>query len=276
MNKHVEAILRGFACDTSQFTPVVGDARILQGPIPIDDAMNIWFALRHAHPHTNVWPILRSAWPLEHESANERRDPVEVLRESTDAALAQYLKAELRHVRHTYGMEELFSLSDPIEQVAMKVDREQLQRRHGRTYLPHWNAPDVNLTERQPDASAGLDLSVRANTTHATMCLFDGIEPCDTLAWLGFADRCNAPDTEVLLPAARRWTVRYGARPTLIGYDALELFVERPPTSEQECLTLALEQWLLCSGVVVSDLQPTIREHAEVLAGSLTWFFWWD
>ncbi len=273
MNKHVEAILRGFACDTSQFTPLVGDARILQGPIPIDDAMNIWFALRHAHPHTNVWPILRSAWPLEHESALERRDPIQVLQESTDAALAQYLKAELRHMRHTQGPQ--FDLSESMEAIAIKYDHEEWPWRSGRQVQPKWPGPQGELFQRIPNVSAGLDVTRRPHTTHAALCLFESIEPCDTLAWLGFADSCNAPDTEVLLPAARRWYTRHGARPMFIGYDVLEFFVERPPTSEPECLTLVLEQKLLCSEIT-GGTELKIRDVAEGLAGAPYWFFWWD
>ncbi len=280
MHKYVGDILREFGCDTRQFSPLLGDPRIVQGPIPIEEAKPIWYALRHAHEHTSVWPIVRGHWPLEYDSTEHRRDPIEVLRDCTDASLAQFLVSELRHWRHSYGWNEPLDLKAPIHEIALRVDQIETSRRPRRKPLPTWKAPESDSTLRVPPLFSTLEWmsSLEPRVNHATLCLFERIEPPDTLAWLGFSDGSNAPDTEVLVPAARRWHTRHGARPALIGGDILEFFVERPPMDEAASLTLALEQALLCSEVLMSDdaTDATIRWAAEGLAGETYWFFWWD
>ena len=88
----------------------------------------------------------------------------------------------------------------------------------------------------------------------------------------GFND-CPEPDAQVV--ALSHWQEQYGARLVYVGSDTLELLVERPPRDLEAAKKLAWEQYLFCADIVDQGTN-SIAALGRELAGSPTWFFWWD
>ena len=83
------------------------------------------------------------------------------------------------------------------------------------------------------------------------------------------------PPPHIHIAALRDWHAKYGA--TLVGItdDVLNLSVETPPTSREEALALAKDQYIYCEDIVlqgVGDIAPL----AASLMESSHWYFWWD
>lgn len=84
---------------------------------------------------------------------------------------------------------------------------------------------------------------------------------------------CPAPEVHCAL--WKYWEEKYGAKIIGVSHDVLEAIVERPPTTNDEAMTLAWEQYLYCYDIVdqglesIANLASTILEHEY-------WFFWWD
>lgn len=94
-------------------------------------------------------------------------------------------------------------------------------------------------------------------------------------AYFGWGNWNGNPPAEVHVAMLRRWNRKYGAE--LIGMtgDVLNMKIKRRPTTKDEALALALEQFLYCEDLVFQG-----TETLEALAGALMvsdhWYFWWD
>ena len=92
------------------------------------------------------------------------------------------------------------------------------------------------------------------------------------LRWGGWND---CPPPEYHAAALRRWSDRYGAELVAINGDTMELRVARRPTSREEALELAREQYAYCPDIVEQGVEQ-IAALAAVLMESDWWYFWWD
>ena len=73
----------------------------------------------------------------------------------------------------------------------------------------------------------------------------------------------------------RYWSELWGAEPVGIAADTVEMLVARPPTSRDDALALANEQFAYCEGIVTQGV-GTVEALAATLVDGRTWFFWWD
>ncbi len=71
------------------------------------------------------------------------------------------------------------------------------------------------------------------------------------------------------------WHAQYGIRVAGITADVIELEVERPPTTPEQALQLAREQFIYCPDIVYQGTQ-SIAALASTLLNGRVWFFWWD
>lgn len=71
------------------------------------------------------------------------------------------------------------------------------------------------------------------------------------------------------------WDARYGITIAGITADVIELEVQRPPTTREQALQLAEQQFIYCPDIVYQGTQ-TIAALASTLLNGRVWFFWWD
>ncbi len=93
------------------------------------------------------------------------------------------------------------------------------------------------------------------------------------LGWLG---PCNYyADMGQLSAVLRSWEDRFGAYVVAVGFDVLELGVERPPQTITDAEAVAAEHFAVCSDSVYQGAE-SIRSLAKSIVGKTTWSFWWD
>ncbi len=73
----------------------------------------------------------------------------------------------------------------------------------------------------------------------------------------------------------RYWHEHWGAE--VLGWNSgtLELRVERPPTTDEDALELAAEQYVYCPDLV-DQCMGSLSVLAKRLVNSRVWWFWWD
>lgn len=100
-------------------------------------------------------------------------------------------------------------------------------------------------------------------------------KPWEVAAWvpMGGFNECPMPEEQVAV--FKYWYEKYGATPALVTPDVWELFVENPPTTQDESEILAWEQFGFC-GDIVWQGAGTVNSLAGSLINSSVWYFWWD
>ncbi len=73
----------------------------------------------------------------------------------------------------------------------------------------------------------------------------------------------------------KRWHARFGAELVGLNGDTVEMMVNRLPHNEAEAFEIAKEQMAYCDDIVFQGTM-TVARLAKALAGSKTWYFWWD
>ncbi|MGE0740778.1 MAG: DUF4253 domain-containing protein [Hyphomonadaceae bacterium] len=92
------------------------------------------------------------------------------------------------------------------------------------------------------------------------------------LHWGGW-NACPAPEYQV--SAFRSWHERYGVEIVGMGGDVINARATRRPTTREEALALAREQYAFCNDIVDQGTD-TLSNLAATLMGDDWWFFWWD
>lgn len=84
---------------------------------------------------------------------------------------------------------------------------------------------------------------------------------------------CPMPEEHVAI--MKYWNEKYGAKIISITGDTIGCVVDNPPTTKEEAMALAREQFLYCDDIVTQGC-----ESISILAGTLLnaryWEFWWD
>lgn len=99
-----------------------------------------------------------------------------------------------------------------------------------------------------------------------------GAEAIGALGYGAWND-CPVPSAHVAY--LRRWQERWGAELVVCANDTVEFFVERPPTTREAAIELAIEQFWYCADIVDQGA-GTIEALANTLLNAPRWFFWWD
>lgn len=85
----------------------------------------------------------------------------------------------------------------------------------------------------------------------------------------------DCPNPEEHAAIFKYWDEKYGISVVGITTDVIELEVRNPPTSKEQALQLAVEQFIYCPDIVYQGTQ-TIAALASTLLNGKIWFFWWD
>lgn len=71
------------------------------------------------------------------------------------------------------------------------------------------------------------------------------------------------------------WHECYGITVAAVTSDVIELEVQRPPTTKEQAIKLAEQQFIYCPDIVYQGTE-TIAALASTLLNGRVWFFWWD
>lgn len=85
----------------------------------------------------------------------------------------------------------------------------------------------------------------------------------------------ECPDPDVQCAVWKYWQEKYGAHIVGLSNDVIEAVVERPPTTQDEAMQLAWQQYWYCADVVDQGVE-TVANLAGCLLNGKTWYFWWD
>jgi Domain of unknown function (DUF4253) len=91
--------------------------------------------------------------------------------------------------------------------------------------------------------------------------------------WMGAGNYIDTPSP--LASVLRSWEDRFGARLVHLGFDTMNLLVERPVPSNEAALAVAAEHFAFCPDNVYQGA-GSIRRYAAALPGAAIWSFWWD
>jgi len=283
MNEQVEAILREFNANPSDFliSPSLSD--VWTGPVPGAHALGAWFALRDAFEHTSLWPIIRGEPPkpvIRRRAPRKEGPPVDfaaILAATHYGPVSETLSTRLREQRTFYA--ERLGLSTPADidarGLAQVVDASGVLEFTGtpKREREPWPA--------EPTSTAPIEfLSTRSQRTQTTfptleLSLVALKNPYETPAYFGFGGGNDCPVPEIQVAVLRDWFERFGAVPAVIAGAVMECVVARPPTNEEESLELAAEQWIFCADIVNQGTM-SVRRLAIELWQRPQWFFWWD
>ena len=129
-----------------------------------------------------------------------------------------------------------------------------------------------------PDpASIGAHLDVLSHQPHPVVYLAKMPTPrsWEAPVYIGMGGWNDCPDPAEISAFAKRWHERYGAEVISITHDVMEFVVANPPTTREDALALAKEQYLFCSDIVEQGVGD-ISTLAAALLNSKYWYFWWD
>jgi len=92
---------------------------------------------------------------------------------------------------------------------------------------------------------------------------------------LSFGGWNDCPDATNQVAVLRYWNEIYGAEFVGLSGDVMELEPARKPSTREEALKLAHEQYWFCYDIVEQGV-GTIENLAVGLLTSSVWYFWWD
>lgn len=90
-----------------------------------------------------------------------------------------------------------------------------------------------------------------------------------------FGDWNSCPAAETHCALWKLWQQKYGAVIVGVSNDVIEAYITKPPTTPEQALELAWQQYLYCPDIVDQGVE-TVAKLAEVLLNHDCWFFWWD
>lgn len=94
-------------------------------------------------------------------------------------------------------------------------------------------------------------------------------------AFLKYGGWNDCPCSHEHVAILKSWEEKYGAKIACISSDAVELTVSARPTTKEEALELAKQQFIYSPGIVFQGVE-TIENLAAHLMHSQVWYFWWD
>jgi hypothetical protein len=125
------------------------------------------------------------------------------------------------------------------------------------------------------DLTSHRDLLTGALLSNVHIAMIPAAEAWMVPCYLRIGGWNECPNAEEHAAIFKYWGEKYGARVVCIGDDVIEMIVTRPPTTREDALALAKEQYLYCADIVQQGTE-SIEVLAAGLLNSRVWYFWWD
>ena len=166
-----------------------------------------------------------------------------------------------------------------IIEKAKEINAEKFLKERYEEYSDMHDDMDIlgEFEDRIPTNSFSSHLDYGTNTPHEEVIIakIPTQNPWELPVWMpmgGFND-CPLPEEQIAV--FKHWYDKYGAVPAGVTYDVWEMAVENPPKTNEESEELAKEQFSFDYDIVMQGCE-SIRELANTLKNSTTWYFWWD
>lgn len=218
------------------------------------NAISQWEQLRRQWQPGVTYPFLigeRSELDRIHElAAYEKRTPATIIAESLQINITEWVKQCESEQQDAYEEDEEF-------------DEESL--------LGEWSGEFV------PNGDIVIHRDLLTGNLKPQVYL--GLIPIDALwmlpAFLRFGNWNACPEAAFHCAIMRYWQQQYGAEIVTMSSDVIECRVQRPPTTKEEAIKLAWEQYWYCEDIVMQGCGDIMSLAAQLL-NSHHWFFWWD
>ena len=100
--------------------------------------------------------------------------------------------------------------------------------------------------------------------------------PWELVAYIPFGGWNECPNPDEMMAICKYWYEEYGAIPTIISHDVLEMQLPKPIGADR-ALEVAKEHYAFTPDRVDQGTATgTLSEVAASIAVSKGWFFWWD
>ena len=214
-----------------------------------DDAIRVLNELRDSYPKTGEYPFLmgdeEERETLEENAEDNEQDPAEIIRLSYELEPSVWMAVR---------RQELEEDGISPDEVAGEWTDEDVE--HG-AICSH-----LDITTNRPKPMVWLGLAKIEEPWHLPAILKYG----------GWND-CPHPDAHCAIH--RYWQERYGAEIVSMTGDVVECVVKRPPTTQEEAMELAWQQYFYCLDIVDQGCE-SVSNLAATLINSPYWYFWWD
>lgn len=134
-----------------------------------------------------------------------------------------------------------------------------------------WPEDDVGV----PELTGHTDILKGTPLPQVVVCKIPAAHSWEVPAYLNYGGWNECPQAEEHVAIHRYWNEKYGAEIITLKGDVVECTVARPPSSKQEAMELAREQYFYCNDIVDQGT-GTLAALAATLLDHGTWFFWWD
>ena len=256
-----EAVIAGVRLPAGQRIPVAGKFRSAAPALWVTgefaDAKNVWLALRAGLRGSGLVPLLLSDLKGQPGRPWESGDLIPPRPEALAGLDARTLLPRL--------WDEVVPAPEEDDDFATEVLEPYTRAFPGLAPASTEQAEAGQLA----DVVDSLDGPLRIGLVAAE-------RPADALVNMGWNGAANVHATAAPLTAVlRSWEERFGATLMHVGFDTLDLLVERPVASWPEALAVAAEHFAFCSDNVYQGV-GSIREYADELPWDARWAFWWD
>jgi hypothetical protein len=119
------------------------------------------------------------------------------------------------------------------------------------------------------------DLATGKPLSEAYLLMLPAQASWEIPAYLRWGNWNACPPAEYHVAALKRWHARFGAELVGIGTDTMNVRVKRRPSTRDEALALADEQYRYCPDVIDQGVGSRSALAASLMASDW-WFFWWD
>lgn len=203
------------------------------------DAENLWPQMVKNLAPLNYYPVVVG-------SADDVREFQEVLKIQTVKAAPQPAISPV-----AWLADRRKSAADPPD--GQWKEDVKLPEYFNSLYLPGWN-------------------KFRPTLYFAMVPTQDQYKAMEILRFGGFGD---CPPSNVHTAIARYWGKKYKAQVFAVRPKGLEMYVEKPPETQDEALALAWEQYSYCPATLAKG-DGSIEGLASYLLGNQRWEFVWD
>ena len=227
------------------------------------EAITVWTKLRENFARIGHWPVLVG----QDEEVNKLRErvqsPLNVDFQSADTIDAE----DWFEQRYQQAIEE-------IEEFGYREKNPPTSDEDKKFYgIPRGPWPEGD--PRNQEFMIPLSLIKRKPLPKVHLALVPTIESWRVPALLRFGGWNECPSDEEHAAVMKYWQGRFGAEVVGITNAVVEMMVKHPPSTKNEAIALARQQYLYCQDIVEQGTE-TLEALAWTLLRGRVWYFWWD
>lgn len=194
---------------------------------------------------------------LEEAMEISEQEPQDIIRQSAEINIESWFREKMKSTQEDWGMENEDNLEDDED---FEEDYENEWSGQVSGELSFTLATDI-LTGKPLKDLVGVEINTEESWHIPAAFKYGGWNDC--------------PEPEVHCAIWKYWQEKYNAKIVGVSYSVIEAHVENPPTTQEEAMQLAMEQYLYCSDIVDQGVQ-SVDNLANLLLNQKVWYFWWD